>query len=128
MGCAPPYPDVGGAHRPDAELCGGKGVYLGGGGGGRGGQGGPLRTSGLLSLRTPPFFFGKDRPQGPPPRTAHRQPPPTAHRQPPTANCHPLPTAATQPPTAANRPPLFNTASAVLCLAHVLTIKQRASP
>ena len=38
--------------------------------------------------------------------------PPTVNRQP--------------PPTAANRQPLFNNASVVLCLAHVLTLKQRA--
>ena len=56
-----------------------------------------------LSLRAHIFFF-KDSPQGPP-----------------TANCQP-------PPTAANRQPLCNTASVVLCRAHVLTMKQRASP
>ena len=50
-----------------------------------------------------------------------RQPPPTANYQLPTANCH-------QPPTAANRQPLFNDASVVMCLAHVLGMKQRASP
>ena len=33
-----------------------------------------------------------------------------------------------QPPTAADRQPLFNTVSVVLCLAHVLTTKPRASP
>ena len=43
-------------------------------------------------------------------------------------NRHQPPTANRQPPTAANRHPLFNTASVVLCLAHVLTMKQRASP
>ena len=37
------------------------------------------------------------------------------------------PTANRQPPTAANRQPLFKTVSVVLCLAHVLTMKQRAS-
>ena len=54
----------------------------------------------------------QDSPQGPP----------TANRQPPTAtnNC--------QPPTATNHQTLFNTVSVLLCLAHVLTAKQRASP
>ena len=33
-----------------------------------------------------------------------------------------------QPPTAANRQPLFNHASLVLCLVYALTLKQRASP
>ena len=38
-----------------------------------------------------------------------------------------MPTANRQPPpTAANRQPLFNTVCVVLCLAHVLTMKQRA--
>ena len=46
--------------------------------------------------------------------------PPTANHQPPTANRQP-------PPTAAKYQPLFN-ASVVLCLAHGLTMKQRASP
>ena len=46
----------------------------------------------------------KDSPQGPP----------SANRR--------------QPPTAANCLPLFNTVSVVLCCAHVLTMKQRASP
>ena len=49
------------------------------------------------------MFFVKDSPQG-------------------------LPTANRQPPTAANRQPLLNTVSVGLCLAHVLTMKQRASP
>ena len=57
-----------------------------------------------------------------PPPTTNCQPPSAAHRhQPPTANRH-------QPPTAANRQPLFNTVSVVLCLAHVLTMKQRVPP
>ena len=51
---------------------------------------------------------------GQPLRTA-----PNRH-QPPTANRHQLPTA--------NRQPLFNTVSVDLCFAHVLTMKQRASP
>ena len=91
------------------------------------------------------FLFIMDSPQGPPaadcqpPPTANlHQPPPSANRQPPpTANCQPptatqrhlAPTTNRQPPpTAANRQPLFNTASAVLYLARVLTMKQRASP
>ena len=53
-----------------------------------------------LSGRTP--FFVEDSPYGP--LTANRQ-----------------------PPTAANRQPSFNDASVVLCLAHVLPTKQRAS-
>ena len=63
-------------------------------------------------LQSPSFFLLrtalKDSPQGP--LTANRQPPTATNRQPPTAN----------------RQPLFNTV--VLCLAHVLTMKQRASP
>ena len=44
--------------------------------------------------------------------------PPTANHQPPNANRRPLPLTA-------NRPPLFNTISVVLCFfAHVLTVKQ----
>ena len=39
----------------------------------------------------------------------------------PPANRH-------QPPTAADRQPSFHDASMALCLAHVLTMKQRASP
>ena len=56
----------------------------------------------------------KDSPQGPP--TANRRPATAAytHRN-------------GQPPTATNRQPLFKTASVILCLAHVLTIAQRAS-
>ena len=46
------------------------------------------------------------------------------HR-PPTDNRHQLPTANCQLPTA-NRQPLFKIV--VLCLAHVLTMKQRAFP
>ena len=57
----------------------------------------------------PQSFVVKDSPEGP---TANRQPPPTANRQSPIAN----------------RQPLFYTASVVMCLAHVLTMKQRASP
>ena len=44
------------------------------------------------------FFFG----------TAHRPPPTVTNRQPPTAN----------------RQPLFNRAAMVLCLVHVMTMKQ----
>ena len=47
-------------------------------------------------------FFGKDSPYRPP----------TAHRQ---------------PPNSGDRPLLLKNASVVLCLAHVLTMKQRAS-
>ena len=57
-----------------------------------------------LSFQTLVFCSGR------PLRTAPRDhQPPTAHRQ---------------PPTAANRQPLFNTISVVLCVAHVLTTKQ----
>ena len=53
--------------------------------------------------------------EGQPLRTASKD------HHPPTANRH-------QPPTAANRQPSFNSAVMVLCRAHVLTMKQRASP
>ena len=58
----------------------------------------------------PPGPF-KDSPQGPP--TANRRPPPTTKHQP--------------PPTA-NRQPFYNTDSVVSCLAHILAMKQTASP
>ena len=58
----------------------------------------------------------------------NNQPPTAHHRSPPTANRQPPQTDHRQPPTAANRQPLFNTVSVVLCLAHVLTLKQRMSP
>ena len=81
-----------------------------------------LLTQILLLFRTAPRDYQ--------PRTAIRQRPPTTNRhQPPTAtNRHQPPTANRQPPTAANRQPLFNAVSVVLCRAHVLTMKQRASP
>ena len=68
-----------------------------------------------------------------PPTTNHQPPttnhqPPTTNHQPPTTNHHQLPTAnCHQLPTTANRQPLFNTIFVVLCPAHVLTMKQRAS-
>ena len=79
------------------------------------------RSRAGLSLRTPIFFCSalKDIFQGPP--TADRQPP-TANHQPPTAN--------RQPPTANRRQPpaVAQYHLCGFCLAHVLTMKQRASP
>ena len=87
----------------------------------------PLPVSPALTARAPapvlknPHFFlllgtslkkGSQRPPTELPTATNRQLPPTANRQ---------------PPTAANRQPLFNTVSVVLCLAHVLTMKQSVS-
>ena len=71
----------------------------------------------------PPCFVVKETPwDHQSPAVTNHQPPSATNHQPPTANHH-------QPlPTAANRHPLFNTVSVVLCLAHVLLMKQRASP
>ena len=61
---------------------------------------------GSAVLQHPNVFFVKDGPQGQPLRTAPKD--------------HQLPTA--------HRQPLFNTVSLVLCLSHMLTMKQRVSP
>ena len=45
-----------------------------------------------------------------------------------TALNHQPPATTIRQPATANRQPLFTTVSLILCLAHVLTTKQRASP
>ena len=84
----------------------------------------PIHATNRGVRKKPTFFFRRtaleDSPQGPPTATRHQ--PPTTNRQPPTANRRRL------PPTANRHQPFFNRVSVVLCLGHVLTMKQRASP
>ena len=77
---------------------------------GRAGGGGCCVLRGAPKKPNFPFFFLLrtallDSPQGRPTTNRHQP-----------------------PPTAANRQPLFNSVSVVLCLAHVLAMKRRASP